>query len=78
MKFTVKEDFLHGQRQFEAGNTHNSDKLSLSDAELDMFYRAGWVDIEGRDPAPERNPQRAVRLDVQSSRLGTAAEKAGG
>lgn len=55
-KFTAKEDFMHGRAKFEAGNTYDSEKQGLSDADVNIFYNAGWAEVEGRDPAPERQP----------------------
>lgn len=55
MKFTAKEDFQSKGRFFEAGNTYDSAKHGIDDADVSRWYGAGWCDIEGRDPAPERN-----------------------
>ena len=56
MKFTAKEDFRVGRMLFEEGNTYSSEKQNLSDMEVEAFYKAGWLEIEGRDPAPARKP----------------------
>ena len=70
MKFTPKLDFKHGHAQnhfrFEQGNTYTADKYGLSDAQVEEFYRVGWVDIEGRDPGPAPTPG-AQRIHVHDS-----------
>lgn len=69
MKFTAKEDFRHERATFEEGNTYDSAKQGIEDAMLAAFYDAGWVEIEGRDPSPERNPG-AVELRVEGTTHG--------
>ena len=69
MKFTAKEDFRNDRTTFEEGNKYDSEKHGISDAMLDAFYKAGWVEIEGRDPSPDRNPG-AVELRVEGSSHG--------
>jgi hypothetical protein len=56
MKFTAKEDFRVERQLFEAGNTYNSDNYALTEARVMSFYSAGWVEIEGKEPAPARVP----------------------
>ena len=56
MKFTPKEEFRTGRNIFEAGNTYDSEKYGLTEADINRFYNAGWTEVEGRDPAPERQP----------------------
>lgn len=56
MRFTAKEDFMHGRLRFEEGNTYESSKYGLNVSEIDIFYNAGWAEVEGRDPAPKRVP----------------------
>lgn len=56
MKFTAKEDFRIGRQLFEEGNTYRSENYALSDNQVMSFYSAGWVEVEGMDPAPERVP----------------------
>jgi hypothetical protein len=69
MKFTAKEDFLNGRTTFEEGNTYDSAKHDISDQMLNAFYDAGWVEIEGKDPSPDRNPG-AVELKLEDSSHG--------
>lgn len=66
MKFTANEDFRHGHTTFEAGNTYQSEKHGLSDAEVMSFHANGWAEVEGADPAPERQPG-AQRIPPQKS-----------
>lgn len=56
MKFTPKED-IKGKagKLFEEGNTYDSEKQGLDDETIERWYRNGWLEIEGRDPSPERN-----------------------
>lgn len=56
MKFTVLTDFKAKGFQFETGNSHDSQKLGVEDERVERWYRAGFVQIEGRDPAPAPNP----------------------
>lgn len=54
MKFTAKEEFRHGHTTFETGNTYDSAKHGLTDAEVMSFHANGWAEVEGKDPAPAR------------------------
>ena len=46
-----------------AGNTiETEDYPELSDAEVDAIYRAGFIEIEGRDAAPAIDPNRRVAV----------------
>lgn len=66
MKFTVKHEFKHGHRTFEIDNSHDSDNIEdLSESDVERYYAAGWLDIEGRDPGPEAKPVGA-ELNVQN------------
>jgi len=49
MKFKVISKFRHGYTTFEAGNSHDSEQLGMSDELVDVFHRAGWVSIDGRE-----------------------------
>jgi len=69
MKFTAKEDFLYGRTLFEEGNTYNSEKQGVTSEKLDAFYQAGWIEIEGRDPSPDRKPG-VVELSVEKTTHG--------
>lgn len=67
MKFTVKNEFKSGYRTFEVGNSHDSSKMpDITEEDVQRWYRAGFVDIEGKEPGPEPNPQR-VELVVQNA-----------
>lgn len=67
MKFTPKEDFLKGRMRYEAGNTYDADKHGLTDEDVMRFHAAGWAEVEGQDPAPERRPG-PQRLEVQKAK----------
>lgn len=60
MKFTPREDIRSKGRIWEAGNTYDSQKHGVDDADVDRWYNAGWTEVEGRDPAPERKVTRAT------------------
>lgn len=65
MKFKVKNEFRGGRRTFETGNSHDSAKMAdVSEEDVNRWYRAGFVDIEGQEPGPDLNPNR-VELVVQ-------------
>jgi len=49
MKFKVLTEFKHGFDTFEEGNNHDSEKLDLTDELIEVFHRAGWVELEGRE-----------------------------
>lgn len=38
------------------------DYPTLDDAEVDAIYRAGFIEIEGRDKAPDIDPNRRVTV----------------
>lgn len=66
MKFTVKHEFKHGYDTFEVDNKHDSDNFEgMSDEDVMVFYNAGWVDIEGKEPGPDPKPVGA-ELNVQN------------
>lgn len=69
MKFSPKEDIRHERTVFESGNTYDSVTQNLSDELVEAFYTAGWIEIEGRDPSPDRNPG-AVTLTVEKTTHG--------
>lgn len=69
MKFTVLNDFK-SPGLFEAGNSHDSEKLGVSDADVETWYRMGWVQIEGREKAPALDPKR-TELVVKSAKHST-------
>lgn len=66
MKFKVLHDFK-SPSLYEAGNSHDSAKIGVSDAEVECWYRQGWVQIEGRDAAPALDPKR-TELVVESTK----------
>lgn len=57
MKFTVLHDFK-AFMPFEAGNSHDSEKLGIPGADVERWYRNGFVQIDGKDPAPALDPKR--------------------
>lgn len=55
-----------------AGNTIETDDYpGLSDAEVDAIYRAGFIEIEGRDPSPEIDQNRRVLLQPDRVKVAT-------
>lgn len=58
MKFKVKVEggFKSPYGAFENGNFHDSAVLGIPEADVERWYRAGFVDILGRDPGPEARP----------------------
>ena len=49
MNFKVLTEFKHVFNTFEEGNNHDSEKLGLTDELIEVFHRAGWVELEGRE-----------------------------
>ena len=49
MKFKVLTEFKHGYATFEEGNNHDSDKLGFTDDLIEVFHKAGWIELEGRE-----------------------------
>jgi len=49
MKFKLLTEFKHGLDTFEEGNNHDSEKLGFTDELIEVFHRAGWVELEGRE-----------------------------
>ena len=45
MKFKVLHSFKHGHVQYEAGNSHDFEDEQM----IDVFHRAGWIEIAGRE-----------------------------
>ena len=59
MKFKALEDIKTKATYgllLEEGNTFDSERRGIPDETVERWYEAGWVQIEGRDPAPERKP----------------------
>lgn len=77
MKFKVKNEFRSGRRTFEVENNHDTSRMAdVSDEDVQRWYRAGFVDIEGEEPGPDPNPQR-VELVVQNSTNGQNVKEPG-
>lgn len=68
MRFKVKEDFKSSGRQFEAGNTHESERLDIRDDDVLRWYRAGFVDIEGYPVGPASRPGH-TEIAVQNIKI---------
>lgn len=73
MKFKVIEPdgFKHGFNHYENGNSHDSDNISdMSEDEVMVFHRAGWVSIDGHEDN-ERNihHQEVVADNVTSKKV---------
>ena len=50
MKFLVVHEFKHGFNTFKKDNSHDSDDFDdIEESTVDVFWRAGWVEIEGRE-----------------------------
>lgn len=73
MKFKVLHDFK-AFMAFEAGNSHDSAKLGIPDSDVERWYRNGFVQIEGKDPAPALDPKR-TEIAVHSAKLSTKAKE---
>lgn len=57
-----------------AGNTiETNDYPDLSDAEIDAIYRAGFIEIEGRDTAPDIDPNRRVTVYSENVKVKVSA-----
>lgn len=56
MRITFNEDVKSGRELFEAGNTIETTKHGISDARAERWWQRGWVEVEGWDKAPERQP----------------------
>lgn len=74
MRFTARESFRHGAITYEAGNTYTAEVQGLTDAEVLAIYGAGWADVEGMDPAPERQVRGSV-VRPDSASVGHVAEE---
>lgn len=67
MKFTTLCDFRAAGRSYEAGNTHDSQRLALADEQVERWHARGWVQIEGRSANERRAP---IRLEAAQSETG--------
>jgi hypothetical protein len=57
-----------------SGNTIETDDYpDLSDAEVDAIYRAGFIEIEGREPSPDIDVNRRVLLQPENVKTKVAA-----
>lgn len=66
MKFKVLHDFK-ANGLFEAGNSHDSEKLGVDVETVERWYRQGWVQIDGYETAPDIDPKR-TELAVKSTK----------
>lgn len=71
MIFKVKTHFKSGRFSFEPNNTHDSEILGIADDHVERWYRAGFVDIEGRTPSPDLNPNHT---ELAASNIGVTAQ----
>ncbi len=59
----TEERILNGRDEYL-----KDEERTVSDELGNHFCNMGWaIDIEGKVPSAERDPNRVVRLDVQSS-----------
>lgn len=57
-----------------AGNTIETDDYpALTDSEVDAIYRAGFIEIEGRDAAPDIDQNRRVTVYPENVKTKVAA-----
>jgi hypothetical protein len=61
-KVTVKHSFKDQGKDYEEGNTHDIE----DEARVEMWRKAGWVDVEGKEESPDIDPQRVVRLETDN------------
>ena len=65
--FSPKEDFKEGQFTYEAGNKYDPEKYGLTVDDLKRFHGHGWAEVEGWDPAPERQVIQSVEVVADKS-----------
>lgn len=68
-KFTPLEDVKADSKIFEQGNTYSAAKQGVTEEQLTRWHAAGWVEVEGWDPAPPRVVRGAV-LQPHNGKLG--------
>lgn len=50
MKFTVLQEFKHNSPvAFEPGNSHDTEKCGISEAQADALHAAGLIHLDGRE-----------------------------
>jgi hypothetical protein len=65
----LEEKFIHEGSVFRKGNKYLlEDYAHLGKDEVFMFWRAGWVSVEGWPEPPPRNPNMVIKLDVHNVR----------
>lgn len=65
----LERKFIHEGSVFHRGNTYPlADFPHINKAEVFMFWRAGWVKVEGWPETPPRNPNQKIVLDVHNIR----------
>lgn len=65
----LEEKFLHGANAFRKGNVYQvEDYADIDQPEVVMFFKAGWVSVEGWPDPPARDPSRKIVLDVHNIR----------
>ena len=75
MKFTVKHAFKSGFNTFENGNSHDSDNFpEMTESDLNRWYQAGFIDIDGYDPGPDAKPSGNPELEVQNHKVNIAMD----
>lgn len=69
MKITFNEDVRFGRELFESGNTISSEKHGIDDERVTRWWNRGWIEVEGWEKAPERQPG-AQKLAPSKARSG--------
>ena len=73
MNFTCNTSFTTSYGRLHKGNKHDSEELGASDADVMRWYEHGFVEVEGKDPAPPRDPSR-VTINPKSAQHRQSAD----
>ncbi len=74
----VESSFKHDTHTFREGNTYQlEDYPDINQAELQMFWKAGWVQVEGWPETPERDVNKVVELEPHNSTIGIQSTDVG-
>lgn len=70
MKFRTNTRFNTRYGLFEENNEHDSEVLGIEHDDLARWHAAGFIEVDGWDPAPAIDPANPVTLTPENTAHG--------
>jgi len=76
----IEAKFKHGSNTFRKDNVYQVEDFDdIGQPELQMFFKAGWVWVDGWGEPPQRDPNRKIVLNMENVKhLGQSQNVGGG